>query len=120
SRNSLPKVSIAAGHLPVPWSGRLGDGGPSMVTVPSTLPVGPAYAGSLYGLSTYATFALSKPFENAAAAVSPDAEGAADAEADGAADALADGPPSGAAPVSGVVCEQAPSARMPTTVASLG
>ncbi len=51
SRNSLPYVSRAAAHL-LESTGTLGAAGPSMVTVPSTLPVGPEYAGRLYGLST--------------------------------------------------------------------
>src|SRR5215472_16481781 len=57
SRNSLPYVSRAAGHLPVSTC-TAGAGGPTTEMVPSTLPVGPLYSGTPIGLSTASTLSL--------------------------------------------------------------
>src|SRR5260370_38460600 len=58
ARNSFAYVSIAAGQFLKSSCGISCAGGPRTNTVPSTLPVGPEYAGSFDGFTTASTLAL--------------------------------------------------------------
>src|ERR1700687_4674759 len=58
SRNNFPYALAAAGHLLKSRSFTAGEGSPVTVMVPSTLPVGPVYGGSLSAPSIAATLAL--------------------------------------------------------------